>query len=234
MIKIVYTPVWFHGNEILIDLISVVVLSLLLIFTYKCFRIDKTNKNYLFAAIAFALLDLSFIFKILTNFTIYYATNITRHIGPVTLTFHGFKETDTLFFFGYLAYRLLTLYGLYLLYVVYKEKNFGVTQLFVIYLITVLTFFSQESYDVFHFTSFVLLLLITWNYFIIHKVNRKRTTMLLTLSFLLITISHMLCLSIEYMSFIYIIAEVVQLAGYALLLTVYIMVLKNGKKTSKK
>src|SRR3989338_1029488 len=97
MIELVYSPNWFHGKDIIIDTVSIVVLSLIAFFSIRCYRIDKENKNYLYLAISFIVIAFSFLFSIITNFTIYYKSIETANLGFLTLTYQAMRSTDILF-----------------------------------------------------------------------------------------------------------------------------------------
>ena len=62
MIDIIYSPHWFYGKDIVIDVISILVLSLIGVFSIKYYRISKKNKNYILQTSSFFVLASSFIF----------------------------------------------------------------------------------------------------------------------------------------------------------------------------
>ena len=71
MIQIDYGPQWFYLPSLIIDFIAFLVLSLISIYGFKYFKMSK-KVNYLNLSRAFFLLCLSFLFKLLTNVTVYY------------------------------------------------------------------------------------------------------------------------------------------------------------------
>ena len=93
-----------------------------------------------------------------------------------------------------------------------------------------MTYFSHSAYYMFHLTSLVLLLLITMEYYSNHFKNKIITSRLVTYSFSIITLSQIVFIFVNLNPLIYVIAECVQLIGYAILLLAFIMVLKYGKK----
>lgn len=230
MIEIVYSPAWFYGKDIIIDLVSILVLSLLVIFSAQYYRMDNKNKNYLYLAIAFLLIAFSFFFKILTNFTIYYTVLEKWHLGTVTYAFNDVHSTNILFFMGFLLYRVLTLLGLYILYEIY-QKDHKRSQIFlIIYLLLVMTYFSSSAYYIFHVTSFILLLMITLQYLRNYRKNKQSTTKLLACSFGTIAASQLIFIFVQINAVLYVVAEAIQLAGYVILLMTLMMVLRHGKK----
>jgi hypothetical protein len=230
MIELIYSPAWFYGKDIIIDIISILVLFSIAFFSIKYYNISKTKKNYLYLAASFAIIALSLICKILTNFTIYYNVLETRQIGFVTFTYQALRSTDTLFFVGFLFYRVLTLLGLYFLYSIYTKQP--ASNIFmVVYLLLVGTYFSQSAYYIFHFTALILLIFITNAYWKNYKKNKHYTSRLLLYSFAIITLSHLISVFVKIDLLLYVIAELIQLAGYITLLITLIMVLRYGKET---
>ena len=229
MIQLVYSPKWFYGKDIVIDVVSILILFLIGIFSIKYYYIDKKNKNYICLAASFFTLATAFLFKILTNITIYYINTETKQIGFVTYSYEAIKSTDILFVSGFLLYRILTILSLYLLYSIHQKQpksNIAI----IIYLILVSTYFSQSAYYMFHITSLIILALITAHYIEIYKENRLHTSKLLAYSFGLVTTSQILFIFINVNPLFYVIAEVVQLIGYITLLITFILVLRHGKK----
>ncbi len=229
MIQLVYSPHWFYGKDIIIDIVSIFVLFLIAFFSIKFYKLNKRNKNYLFLALSFIFIGCSFIFKIITNFTIYYHVLETRRIGFMTFTYNAVNSSHILFFVGFLIYRLLMLFGLYMLYSIYLKQQ--KSNIFLIsYLIIISTCFSSSAYYLFHVTSLFFLVIITYQYLKNYKKNRDSTTKLLAYSFGMITLSQVVFVFVAINTFLYVIAELIQLASYISLLITFIMVLKHGKK----
>ena len=230
MIQVAYTPQWFYGKDLAIDVVSAFVLLLIAFFSLRYYRIEKKNKNYLYLAVSFLLIAVSFFFKILTNFTIYYKIFETKYFGLFTLTYQSVKTNDILFILGYLVYRLLFLLGLYILYSIY-QKNQPKSNIFLIaFFILISTYFSQSAYYIFHLTALVLLSLITMQYYANYKKNGQFTAKLLTGSFAIIGMSQIFFIFVIFNQVIYVIAELIQLLGYLFLLTTFFKVLRNVKK----
>ncbi len=229
MIQLVYNPHWFYGKDIIIDIVSIFVLFLIAFFSIKFYKLNKRNKNYLFLALSFIFIGCSFIFKIITNFTIYYHVLETRRIGFMTFTYNAVNSSHILFFVGFLIYRLLMLFGLYMLYSIYLKQQ--KSNIFLIsYLIIISTYFSSSTYYLFHITSLFFLVIITYRYLKNYKKNRDSTTKLLAYSFGMITLSQVVFVFVAINTFLYVIAELIQLASYISLLITFIMVLRHGKK----
>lgn len=229
MIQILYTPKWFNGHDILIEMIGVFVLLLISFFSYKYYKLNK-SKNNLYFSISFLLMSIGLMFKILSNFSIYYITSEVANIGFVEITYQSLTSVNTLFFIGFFLYRLITLLGLYLLYLIYSEKESTSTKILILFLLISSTYFTQAMYYVFHMTCLILLLLITNRYYLNYLKNKIFSAKLLFISFLMITLSHLLFIFVLPFPLIYVFAELIHLFGFIGLLMTFILVVKNGKK----
>lgn len=229
--QVIYSPKWFYGKDIIIDLVSIAVLVLIAFFSLRSYKIKK-NRNYIYLAASFFVLSFSFLFRILTNFTVYYKVLETRDLGSITLTYYTMKTSDVLFDIGFFSYRLLNILGLYILYSIYKKQPKSNIFL-VVYLILVSTMFTSLTYHVFHLTSFILLILITAQYVVNYYQNKNKATKLIALSFGIITSSEIFFGLVTVSTQFYVMAEIIQLAGYILLLGTFFMVLKHGRKKDK-
>ncbi len=233
MISLAYTPAWFNGKDIIIDLFSILILGLISFYGFMYYRLNRRNKNYIFLAAAFLLMALSFIFKILINFTIYYHVIETKNIGLFTLTYHTVQVSHILFIIGFLLYRVLMLLGLFTLYAIYARPKLA-TMILMVFLLLVTTYLTTSSYYVFHFTSFLFLLILALHYWKTYRRGRYYSNKLLAWSFGLITLSQIFFVFITLENWFYVGGEFIQLLGYLMLLITFIKVLKDGKKARKK
>jgi len=229
MFELVYGPAWFYGKDIAMDAIGILILFLIGIFSLRCYKINPSKKTYLWLALSFFMISLSFLFKILTNFRIYYDVDVTSRIAGRLYSYELVKYTDILFYIGTLAHRILMLLGLYALYSIYHEHTKSEAFLSA-YLLVIIAIFTQSNYYLFHITSFLLVALIAWKYFQNYRKNRSQPAKLLASSFGIITLSHFLFCFIIFSQELYVAAEIIQLVGFLLLLITFIRVLKDGKK----
>ncbi|MFT4310068.1 MAG: hypothetical protein ACMXYC_00370 [Candidatus Woesearchaeota archaeon] len=232
MLEIAYTPHWFYGNEIIIDIVSVVVLLLIALFSLKSYYVTKTNKNHLIFSTAFFLLAFSFIGKILMNFTVFYKQTVVDYTTPLILSYTVIQSTETLVIWGYFFYRIFTLIGFYLLFRIYHKHSLCLT-LLIMYLLIATTFLSYPQGLLFHLNMFLLLSLIA----IHHRKHCLNFTCIkqncFTFSFALLAISQLLMIFMAVPS-VYVIGRIVQFSGYVALLVTFLLVLFHGKKKVKK
>ena len=231
MVKFVYSPQWFYGKDILIDIVSILVLLLIAFFSVKYYKIKK-NRNYLFLALSFALLAGSFLFKILMNFNIYFKFIEKRQIGIITPIYQSMKSSHSLFITSFLLYWLLTVFAIYVLYSIYQKQSLS-NHLLNIYLIFISTYLSYPDYYIFHITLLVLLGIITLDYSR-RYINRKHfATRLVAFSFGTIALSQICFIIVDINNQFYVAGELIQLVGYVSLLIAFIMVLRYGRKENK-
>ncbi|RMD67192.1 hypothetical protein D6817_02175 [Candidatus Pacearchaeota archaeon] len=230
MLKIVYSPSWFYPADLIIDIFSMLILALIAFLSFKYYKIRKGNKNYFWLSLSFSLLAVSFLFKLLTNFTIYRHVENTTTIGFVTITIHSFASSNLISSIGFLGFRFLMLLGLFILYRIYQKSSSPYDTLVIVYLIAIITYFSREEYFVFHLTSLIFLSFITSIYYKNYKKSGNTNSQLLFYSFTLISVSQLAFMMIESYLFFYIVGEIVQLAGYLVLLITLVRIIKHGKK----
>lgn len=217
-------PNWFHGGDSIIDSISIFILLLISFFALKYYRIKK-NKNHLLLSIAFVLLAVSFLVKIVIT-SLAYAGIIIKpqeiRLGP----------TITITFLIYFLYHLIALFGLLAMYLSYqKQSKYNI--IFITYLIFFLAYFSNSTDYFFNLTYFFILLLIT-SLCIDKYIKKKRpATKLLIYSFVVITLSQLFFVLSQFNGIFYIVAQFIQLIGYLALLIVFIAVLIYGRKEDK-
>lgn len=231
MVQVVFSPKWFWGKDIFIDSIALIVLLLIAIFATKYYRIKK-SKNYLYLALSFYLIALSFFSKILINFTIYYQVLHTQMIGSMEYTQLILKSSEILAVSGLFFYRLFTLLGLFMLYSIYERQS-KANIILMIYFIIISIFFSKEEYYIFYLTSFIFLGVISNRYYQNYKKNKEKTSGLLASSFSVITLSQIFFMFVNFTKHFYVVGEAIQLIGYIILLVTFITVLKHGREKNK-
>ena len=232
MVQLVFSPKWFWGKDIFIDSIAAFVLILIAVFVTRYYRIKK-SRNYLYFAISFYLMALSFLSKILINFTIYYQVLHTQVIGSIQYTQIILKSSEILAISGLFFYRLLTLVGLFMLYSIYEKQSKANILLMAFFIITSV-FFSKEEYYIFYILSFIFLGIISNRYYQNYKKNKKKETAMLAASFAVITLSQVLFIFVNFARYLYVAGEIMQLIGYVILLVTFVSVLKHGREKNKK
>ena len=124
MIHLKFSPEWFNLPSLTIDFFSFIVLLIISLVSLKYYRINKSNRKYYYLSFSFFLICLSFLFKFLTNITVYYdiiARPTTQSVVFTTLdTIRDFNIFSNITF---AAFAFLNLIGLYYLYSIYQSNQ---------------------------------------------------------------------------------------------------------------
>lgn len=226
MVTLLFSPKWFYGVDIAFEAISIIVAVLISFYSYKLYKISK-KKEHKYFHVFFLMIAAAFVFKIMTNFDIYYEVLETMHIGSIQVQYIS-KNISTLYRFGGLfMYRLLTAlfaYGLYML--VYKKRDRKDILLFT-YFILILAFLSYYGYFLFHLTMLILLAFVSHYYWKNCKKVHTKDSHMVTGGFMLLTLAHAVFAAVQVDLTLYVIAEVLQLAGFCLLLGAFISVIRK-------
>ena len=192
MVNLIYSPQWFYGKDIFIDIISLIVLALISFFAFKYYKFNKDKKKHIYLCISFGLIALSFLFKVMTNFSLYWIEKHTAIIGSSMFIINVLHYSNTLFLVGTLVYRLLTIAGLFLLYLMYFPKQRKSSIFLLGYFILVTVYFTQYAFYPFHITTFLLLIFLAWHCYHNYRITKDRPALLIFSSFSIIAISQVL------------------------------------------
>lgn len=262
---------WFHGIDMVIDFFSMIVLFLLALNIYRFYSIkikahvpqrlkgiakstaaskmqnldDYEGKRYKLFIASFALLSLSFLFKLFTYLVIQYSSLQTKEIGFVTITYQTVRSSDFTIFWGFFFFRVLSLLSFYLLYLAYTRKEMKITpenpgksgitlrnsfgMMFILYLLLLAGYYSQSVFYVYYTTCFFLLFIITETVYEIYSANRNFNTLLLAMSFGTIMLSQGVFLFLKMYSIMYVVSEVIQLLGYLMLFITFFRITHPDK-----
>lgn len=231
-----FSPPWFCGVNIFIDVFSLITLLLIAFFSYQVYRLDKDKKMNYYLSLAFLLMAAGLFAKVFTTGLIFYhqpmgIANIPVVNQIVNQDIQGVRASTVLFTFSVMLFRLCTLIGLYILYSVFQKRFHLSDAIVVLTAFFLVTFYSQSGSFGFHIMAIPMIGLIAYRFYDNYRRNHMGTTLLLTASFMTILLSHSLFIFEGVSPMCYVTAEYIQLIGYFLLLLTFIMVLQHGKKT---
>ncbi|MEK6830117.1 MAG: hypothetical protein AABY15_08435 [Nanoarchaeota archaeon] len=226
--KIVLTPDWFLGFDVLIELFSFIVLVIFLISSIQNYRMNKNKKNFLYIGIGFGLIALAQLATILTKTVLYYDFNLIRQVGQAIITSNFVSSVDIFYYIGFFFYKFLTLVGFYIIYRLHSKRTYLGESLLFGYFILISALLSTEIYYLFHLTCLGILLLIMRNYYGIYKENHFLNTKILLIAFGILSLSQILFIFPN--GALQATANIVELISYTLLLFLAIKIGKNGKK----
>lgn len=227
--KIVFTPDWFLGTDVVIEFFSFLILLAFFILSYRSYKLSK-NKNSLSLGIGFLLIAVAELATILTKLVLYYDTLFTREIGQLIITYHVVNSVDFFYYLGFFIHKILTLLGLYIIYrIPIKDKGKG-EAILVFYFILVSSFFGNAFYYIFHLTALVFIIMILSHYLEVYKKNKSKNTAMLLSAFSLLGISQIIFV-LSTMNLCYVLAQIIQLVSYIILLFLIRRILQARKKT---
>ena len=226
--KIVLTPDWFLGFDILIELFSFVVLCMFLFLSLQNYRISKNKKNFLYAGFGFGLIALAQLAAILTKTVLYYDFDLIQQAGQAIITSNFVSSVDIFYHIGFFFFRFLTLAGFYMIYRLHHNKNFPGGYFLFAYFILLSALLSKEMYYIFHITAFLVLIMIVKNYYKIYKENGFLNTKILLMAFGILSLSQLLFIFPG--GTLQATANIVELISYTLLLFLAVKIRKDGKK----
>lgn len=225
--KIVLTPDWFLGSDVLIEFFSFAVLLSFFILSYRNYKLSK-NKNTLYLGIGFLLIALAELATILTKVILFYDTSFTQNIGLMAVTYHVVKSVDIFYYTGFFFHKLLTLVGFYVIYRIPLKTKLSGDVLLSVCFILIAALFSTAFYYIFHITAFLLLLLIISSYNRIYKKNKSNNTELLIIAFGLLAFSQFIFI-LSSVGVLYVAGQIIQLISYIILLFLIIRIIKSKK-----
>ncbi len=227
MFRLIPITQWFYGKDILIDLASFLILLVLLFYAIKFYKINNSQKKYRYLISSFALLAVSFLAKVLSHFVIYYNDVETKHIGIISFTYQTINHSNILVFWGLFAYRILSLFAIYLFYLIYAEKMDLKNQSLMIFLLMLVAYLGQAEYYMYYITLSVLLLINIISLRERYLEKKSVTTKYLLIGFGLLLLSQIFFIFIFVNPFIYLTGEILQIIGYCLILIGFIRVMSK-------
>ena len=228
--KIVFTPDWFLGKDVLIEGFSFLILLAFFILCWRYYKLSK-KKSFVYLGVGFLLIALAQLATILTKLILYYDTTFTQQIGQMIVTYRVFNSVDIFYHIGFFLERLLTLLGLFIIYWLPLKRKYSGAILLVLYFIIISALVSQSMYFIFHITTFILLVLIISNYYKVYKENKNTNTELLILAFSILAFGHLVYILSDHPNF-FVVANIIELVSYIILLVLIIRILRFHNKTA--
>jgi hypothetical protein len=235
MVKIVLTPEWFIGNDVLIEAFSLIVLALIAIIAIRNYYKNKANRNILYLGLGFTLIALAQLASIFTKLVLYYdfgpISSSIQTAGQAIISSNILGSIDVFYHIGFFFQRFLTLLGLYTIYRLPRgNKSIGDYAL-VIYFIVLSAILSQEFYYLFHLTALVILVMIVERFYKVYREHGLINTKILVVAFGILAFSQLMFI-VSAIDIFFATANIIELVGYAILLGLGIRLLKkeNGKE----
>jgi len=229
----VFGPKWFYGFDSIIELIAIITCVLLVYYSYRCYKLTSENR-YLYFSVAFLALTLSFIAKVIATLAIYLPILRISIIGNMirgVSTAITVNRLNALLFLLYIFFMMLGFMMLFLIVSKLTWEHKRVMALLV-YFVFVATWLGAIHYQLFYFTTFAILCLVTYSYFRNYSTVKSKNALIVSIAFAILLFSQAFFVFIIYSRPVYVIAEILQLLGFVCLLIPFILIFK--KKPRKK
>ncbi len=233
MIHILPINQLFYGKDIIIDFASFFILIILLIYAIKFYRLNKSQKKYIYLITSFALLATSFLAKVLSHFVIYFHNTETKQLGIISLTYQTINHSEILVFLGLLFYKILSIIAIYVFYLIYSRKTDIKNKILIFYLLIIVAIFGHFQYFIYHITISGLFFMNIVSLRNKYLTQKSETTKYLIMGFILLFISQIVFIFIYINSILYLFGEFIQMSGYLSILFGFIKVIANDVKKKR-
>ena len=212
----------FYGIDSLIELLIVIVAGIISLYSRRIYRIVK-EENYRYFSWAFLSIAISFLFKILSNFTIMNRMVIEK-ANFIYIIIAQSKYMPVIDFFTFTFYKIFLLVGFLLMFLILTKSDKKENVFLFVYLSIIAILFSIYFNFVFFITILLILILLTVHFYHNYKNHRTINSFLVYLAFIMVSISHMLFILADINSLFYIIGEGLLLVGFLCLLINHIKI----------
>jgi hypothetical protein len=212
--------------NVIFEIIMAFVLCLISLQSYSIFKLSKENK-YKWFSYSFFAIALAFAGRILMNIVIH-TQNIRKIVaGAVIVTFNNTGASSILWNYGLFTYRIFMLVGLLGIFLIITNSKEKKNWLLLFYLAISTALASMHIKFMFSLTCAIILGLISLQFYQNYKIRPKKSSFGVALSFYIIFLSHAIFIFEQFDHSLFVVGEVVQLAGYILLLAVYVSILRK-------
>ena len=225
MVNFVCGPIWFLNADLIIEFISLLIALLIGIFSHRAFKFTNERK-YFYFAIAFYLIAASFGIEMLATWL---SCSQFRQVvfQNVTIIQYKINSVQTIYALGSFLHRFFMLTGLLILTTLCLKIKTNKTRILLLFFIFISTWFSRETYFIFHLIAAFLLLYISLSFYANHYRKQTKNSFLVSLAFALMFVSQLIFIFVLLDQTLYVAGVIVQIIGYLFLLLTYLLI---GKK----
>jgi len=206
-----FSPAWFFGYDTTFNIISMFIALFIGIYSLKTYKLTKL-KTHKYLSIAFFLIAISFFVLTTANLAIYYTLlKQTIHVKQFVLLVDLLKAS----LIGYIVITLIA----YLIITALALKITERKTLLLIFLITLISLIpATNRFFSFHLIALVILGVFATPFFYRNMIEyTKLPSILVFLSFLFLTLSHVFLLFMGINSLYYVIGTGMQVISYLML-----------------
>jgi len=221
----------FYGIDTFIEFLTILVSLSVSFYSFRVYKLIK-DKHYKWFSLAFLLLGISFIFKILSNITFLHKFEVQEANFVFTFMSH-LKSMEIVNFFSFVFYKTFHLIGFLLLFLILSKNEERNKNILFFYLSLIVVLFSIYFNFVFHITLVFILIYLTLYFYENYKKVENINAFLVFMSFLIILTSHLFFIFSDVNTLFYLFGEVLLLIGFMCLLTNQIRLKIKSKKVLK-
>lgn len=222
---VISAPEWFiHEALVLRVFIGIVLLSMSMV-AVRMYRMSEAKEKFRTLSYALLVLAAAFLLRATVDFALYlrFVELAVQEQAAFTVS----RLEEALVFTGIALYRILILFGLGMVYTLHRPLDRKTAALGA-FLLLMAVYASIGSFPAFHVVAALLALLITHNMVETYRRTRHPVTAILMVSFAAIALAQLL-LAWKADEAFYLLGNVIQVLGYAGLLTTLYLIHSNGK-----
>jgi hypothetical protein len=218
-VTLVYSPLWFHGIDIVLEVFSVLAAVLITLVGYRAYKLTKESK-YFYFSLAFALITLSFLARAITTGVV-----LDQIANPGMLAAPSFDLVESIFSMGRFVYYILVLFA----YLILLALSMRITSKRLIFLLSLfMVMFAVSAFGntplIFYVVSLLLLGFIAWQYRDNYLAKRKSGALLSLIAFALMTLEFVMFIGSLWAPSLVVAAYFFRLAAYVTLLSMIVRV----------
>lgn len=219
-VTLVYSPLWFHGIDIILEVFSILAAILITIVGYKAFKLTRESK-YFYFSLAFLLITLSFIARAITTGVVLGQVSG----GAVAGATPALNTIENIFSMGRFVYFLLVLFA----YLILLALSMRITNKRLIFLLSIfMILFAASAFGVsalvFYLVSLALLSFIAWQYRDNYLARRSSATLLTFIAFALMVFEFIAFIAADWYRPLVVGAYLLRLIAYVILLSMIVRV----------
>ena len=205
-----------YGIDSFFELLIIIVSLIIAYSGYRIYKIIE-DKKYKIFSLGFLALSISFIFKILSNLTIFYKVRI-NYVGLPFIGIMQWKYMELFNFASFIFYKVFHVIGFLILFFVITNTYKKDKILTMLYLGIIAVLFSIYFNFIFDLTIAILLLFLTMHFYQNYEKQKSKNAFLVFLAFLLMLVSHCFFMFSDMNLIFYLIGEILLMASFLNLL----------------
>ncbi len=217
------SPSWFFTYSIILEIIFAVITLIVSYYAFKVYKLTDKKPAKLFST-AFVFICLSYVIQAMLNIIILWK------LADQVVSMINLRDAALLNLFGLYAHALFFIIGLIILaYIQFKTDDIKIAFLMTALVVTSILF-TWNKLMLFYMLSTIILIFISFNYFLNYIRHRTPNTLLVLIAmiFLLFGALHYF-FAVDHEVY-YVVGHVLEFLAYSMILINLLLMLKHGKK----